>query len=57
MSEDKRCIICRGRAVYGVAVPGDEEGLFWMADVCVACSESHEEIAERIREEIPRGKR
>jgi hypothetical protein len=52
--EDKPCIICRGRAVYGVAVSADEEGLFWMADVCVACSEFHDEIAQRIRAQLKR---
>lgn len=31
---EQSCIICRGRAVYGVTVPADEEGLFWMSDLC-----------------------
>jgi hypothetical protein len=55
MTDDaKPCIICRARATYGVAVPGDDPGLFWMADVCGVCSEFHEEIAQRVREQISR---
>lgn len=50
-NEDKPCIVCRGRAIFAVAVPGDEEGQFWMADVCGTCATFHEIIAERIREE------
>jgi hypothetical protein len=53
-AKDRPCIICHGRVVFGVAVPGDEPGLFWMADVCVACSEFHDEIAQRIREQLKR---
>jgi hypothetical protein len=54
MNQDRPCIICHGRAVCGVAVRGDEPGLFWMADVCAAYAEFHEEIAERVREQISR---
>jgi len=52
MTDAKPCIICRARAVYGVAVPGDEPGLFWMGDVCGGCVEFHDEIAQRVREQI-----
>ncbi len=37
-ARDRPCIICHGRADFGVAVPADEPGLFWMADVCRACA-------------------
>jgi hypothetical protein len=54
VTQDRPCIICRARAAYGVAVPSDDEGVFWMADVCGDCSNFHEEIAQRIREQLKR---
>jgi hypothetical protein len=56
MDAPKRCIICHGRAVFGVAVPSDEEeeGVVWMADVCGGCVEFQEEIAARVREQSSR---
>lgn len=53
MTEPKRCIVCRGRPVYAVAVQVGEDGLAYAADVCVTCLQFHDVIAERIREQIP----
>jgi hypothetical protein len=54
MSADKPCFICRGRAVWAIAVPagGEDDELVYAVDVFRTSAVLHEVIAQRIRQHL-----